>query len=445
MAVINHNQNLWVKILIIILELVVSPIVVAKPADYTLQQVVVLSRHGVRSPLQQSRLLNEITPDCWPKWPVKPGYLTPRGELLMTLMGKFYGDYFRKKGLLPEYGCPANGTVYVHTDVEQRTLLSGSALLFGMIPHCGFKIHHQNNLKRVDPLFHPVESGICALNKEKALNAIEEKLGAPLQTLNRRYSIPLAQMAKILRFDASPYCKKMHKMQKSCDFASFLSNKLEINNKGRILLRGPLSLSSTLSEIFLLQNSQGMPDVAWHRLKGEANWQSLLSLHNAQFDLVAKTFYLSRHEGTPLLEEIGAVLTHQTKKQSLLSPLPIPADNRVVFLVGHDGNIANIAGMLGLHWQLLQQPDNTPPGGGLVFELWQNKNNHLYYVSIKMFYQTMAQLRNMENLDLTANPAGMMSISIPGCDNTGKDKLCQLETFQKKLNEAIEPNCRINK
>ena len=106
-------------------------------------------------------------------------------------------------------------------------------------------------------------------------------------------------------------------------------------------------------------------------------------------------------------------------------------------------NIANIAGMLGLNWQLLQQPDNTPPGGGLVFELWQKMDDHKHYISIKMFYQTMVQLRNKQKMDLWLNPAGMLSISIPGCDNMGKDKLCRLEKFQKKLQQAIEPICRI--
>lgn len=99
----NYYQNVLVKI-IIILGLVISP-KVAKSSEYTFQQVVILSGHGVRSPLEQSTVLNEITPDSWAKWPVKPGYLTPRGEFLMTLMGKFYGEYFRNKGLLPEHGC----------------------------------------------------------------------------------------------------------------------------------------------------------------------------------------------------------------------------------------------------------------------------------------------------------------------------------------------------
>lgn len=41
-------------------------------------------------------------------------------------------------------------------------------------------------------------------------------------------------------------------------------------------------------------------------------------------------------------------------------------------LVGHDTNISNVAGALGVAWQLPAAPPNaTPPGGALVWELWR--------------------------------------------------------------------------
>ncbi|MFV8758885.1 histidine-type phosphatase, partial [Yersinia enterocolitica] len=199
--------------------------------------------------------------------------------------------------------------------------------------------------------------------------------------------------------------------------------------------------SSTLGEIFLLQNSQAMPDVAWHRLSGEENWVSLLSLHNAQFDLMAKTPYIARHKGTPLLQQIDTALVLQRDAQG--QTLPLSPQTKLLFLGGHDTNIANIAGMLGANWQLPQQPDNTPPGGGLVFELWQNPDNHQRYVAVKMFYQTMDQLRNAEKLDLKNNPAKIVPITIESCESEGDNKLCQLETFQKKVAQVIEPACHI--
>ncbi len=47
--------------------------------------------------------------------------------------------------------------------------------------------------------------------------------------------------------------------------------------------------------------------------------------------------------------------------------------DRAVILVGHDTNLANIAGMLNLNWLIDGRRDDTPPGGALVFELWEQR------------------------------------------------------------------------
>lgn len=411
---------------------------VSAPVDgYVLEQVVILSRHGVRSPTKQTDLMNNVTPDKWPQWPVPAGYLTPQGEHLMTLMGGFYGDYFRRHNLLPAQGCPTDGSVYVWADTDQRTRLTGQAFLAGVAPECGLKIHHQADLKATDALFHPLEAGICTLNKQQTLLAVEKQLGAPLATLSQRYALPLAQMGEILNFTASPYCKDRQAKELNCDFASFTLNQLQLSPNGqKVSLSGPLALSSTLSEIFLLQYSQGMPEVAWQRLTGEDNWRSLMSLHNEQFNLMAKTPYIASHKGTPLLQEINTALVRQQGR------LKLPGNNRILFIAGHDTNIANIAGMLGLNWELPHQPDNTPPGGGLVFELWNNPQDRQQYVSVKMFYQTMAQLRNSERLDIH-NPAGMVQVAIAGCENGKSTELCSLKDFQKKVAQVIQPTCQL--
>jgi 4-phytase / acid phosphatase len=42
--------------------------VAIQPTGYTLERVVILSRHGVRSPTKQTQLMNDVTPDKWPPW-----------------------------------------------------------------------------------------------------------------------------------------------------------------------------------------------------------------------------------------------------------------------------------------------------------------------------------------------------------------------------------------
>ena len=49
------------------------------PVYEELEKVVVVSRHGVRSPTQSVETLASWSPRQWPEWGVEKGYLTPRG------------------------------------------------------------------------------------------------------------------------------------------------------------------------------------------------------------------------------------------------------------------------------------------------------------------------------------------------------------------------------
>src|SRR5471030_2031702 len=119
----------------------------APPAGYQLEKVVILSRHGVRAPTKMTQTMRDVTPNVWPEWPVKLGYLTPRGAHLVSLMGGFYRQTFQQQGILSKGDCPAPNSVYVWADVDQRTRKTGEAFLAGIAPECGVVIHHQQNLK----------------------------------------------------------------------------------------------------------------------------------------------------------------------------------------------------------------------------------------------------------------------------------------------------------
>jgi 4-phytase / acid phosphatase len=73
----------------------------ALAADYELLSAVIVSRHGVRSPIARTPSLANIAADPWPSWPVPPGHLTPRGAELARLLGVYYRDYYTAQGLFP--------------------------------------------------------------------------------------------------------------------------------------------------------------------------------------------------------------------------------------------------------------------------------------------------------------------------------------------------------
>ena len=68
--------------------------------NYTLDQLVVLSRHNIRSPLvSKNSVLTRLTnPDYhWFPWEGTPSHLTPRGERLESKMGDFFNQWLSKK------------------------------------------------------------------------------------------------------------------------------------------------------------------------------------------------------------------------------------------------------------------------------------------------------------------------------------------------------------
>jgi len=82
--------------------LMLLPAIVAQGAENSpgkLKFVIILSRHGVRSPTGTPEQLNPYSAQPWPAWDVPPGYLTPQGARLMTLFGAYYRSYYAKRRL----------------------------------------------------------------------------------------------------------------------------------------------------------------------------------------------------------------------------------------------------------------------------------------------------------------------------------------------------------
>jgi 4-phytase/acid phosphatase len=108
---------------------------------------------------------------------------------------------------------------------------------------------------------------------------------------------------------------------------------------------------------------------------------------------------------------------------------------RLLILVGHDTNLSNISGALGLTWLIDGRLDDTPPGGALVFELWQDRQTGEYSVRTSYTAQTIYQMRNASLLGIK-NPPERVPVFVPGCSRA--DEACWWTSFQKVIQEGIE-------
>ncbi len=405
----------------------------ATAAEHELVSAVIVSRHGVRSPTATRPPLATIAADPWPAWPVPPGFLTPRGAELARLLGAYYRDYYAGRGLVPAQGCPPPGDIFAWADVDQRTRATAEALLAGMFPDCGLAPGHLAGAK-VDPLFHPTRAGICRIDPARARQAVLDRVGGSFATVISRYRGELAAMQSVLKCCGPALCRA------SSATASCTLDDLPTAIAGsgdRLRLSGPIAIGSTAAEVFLLEYAQGLPEreVAWGRAATPAALRPLLKLHTLQFDLMQRTPYLAARQGSALVHRVVAAMRRSIETGAEADP---PAGRKLTLLVGHDTNLANIGGMLGLHWTLPSYlPDETPPAGALHFELLRERPTGAYAVRVGYIAQTLDQMRQGTRLD-RAHPPEQATVAIAGC---GASETCAWTTFEALAGKAIDRAC----
>jgi len=396
-------------------------------APSILRYVVIITRHGVRSPTWNADRLNQYSADPWPAWGVPPGNLTPHGRALMQLMGTYYREWLSAQGLLHQQGCADVGRVFVYADTDQRTLETSRALTETLLPGCAVAVHSQPP-GRNDPLFDPLEAGFAKPDWQIAARAVQDRLADPSGRFRDMHRAAFETLESVLGGEGGA-------PQKRIEPPNEIS--VSVNGKG-IQLNEPWSLGSTLSENLLLEYAEGMQgkDLGWGHLDATTLFR-ILELHAVYTDLMRRTSYLARVRGSNLLYHVVRSMEQAETGKATPGALDSPG-NAVLMVFGHDTNLSNLSGMLGLSWRLPgYQPDDTPPGGALVFSIWQQPGAAEYAVRAQYIAQTLEQMRSAAPLTLTDPPA-KEDVSIAGCEPATLLSGCSWDVFRKAIERAVD-------
>ena len=101
-----------------------------------LERVVMLMRHGVRSPTKPQVAPEGMADREWPTWSTGFGELTQHGYDAVRLVGAWDRTHWAARGLIPTDGCPSQDTVAVAASAKSRTQDTARALAEGMAPGC---------------------------------------------------------------------------------------------------------------------------------------------------------------------------------------------------------------------------------------------------------------------------------------------------------------------
>ncbi|MGC2636113.1 MAG: histidine-type phosphatase [Acidobacteriaceae bacterium] len=404
------------------------------PAAAELHYVVIVSRHGVRSPTGKPDRMNMYSAQPWPKWDVPPGYLTEHGGQLMTLFGTYDRALLAQEGLLAANGCADASRVSVYADSDQRTRETGKALAAGMFPQCSVDLHALPE-GTPDPLFHPLEAGGNNLDKGWALAAVSGRIGGNPAGLTEAWRPQLEAMEDVLLgCPLGTPCTPSGAAPPASLFdipASIGEGKTD----HLVDLRSPLGPASTMAEDFLLEYTDGMDkeQVGWGRVD-EKTLRELLQIHTGEADVMERTPFIARAQASNLLSRIVQSMQQSVEGKPVTGALGKP-DDRVLVLVGHDSNLASISGTLGLSWLIDGRRDDTPPGGALVLELWKSRSSGEYFVRTFYTAQTLNQMRNSTPLSLAA-PPDRAPVFVPGCGRA--DGSCTWLSFRETLQTATQ-------
>lgn len=395
-----------------------------------LELVIILGRHGIRSPLYSPARLAQHSAQAWTAWPVAPGILTEKGGRQMTKMGAYLRQHYVQAGLLSGQPDQDSSLVEFRSDSDQRTIASAQKLGEGLLPGTPVRVAHRP-LDVPDPLFVPVKMDLGHPDRALAKAAILGRIGNSPQAVFEAHRAQYALLQHVLFGEQPVPANKLAPLTEVPGLGPGTNTNL-------VALTGPLQEGMTLTDALLLEYEEGFPlsQVGWGRVS-RADLTELLAVQSLNFDLVQKTLYCAQAQGSNLARHLRETLDQAASGQPVAGAIG-SAKQKLLVVLGHDTNQINLAGLLNISWTFPgAQSDPVLPGGALVLELRRGDDGvqrvRMYYVS-----QTLDELRDGDPVD-AAHPPAVVPIFIPGCSASTPGYDAPLSAFDARIEAAIDP------
>ena len=388
---------------------------------YKLKEVVILSRHNIRSPLSTNgSALSKMTPREWTNWSSAASELTLRGGVLETEMGQFFRKWTIETGLFKDNYVPTIDEVNVYANSMQRCIATAQYFSAGFMPVANLRVNHRYVPSKMDPIFFPrLTKSTEAFRTEamKQINAMGGKEG--LVGINKSLKESYDLIAKVLDMKQSEYYKKG-------EIKDFVNNDtqitLELNQEPG--MKGSLKNANSASDAFILQyyeEPDGMKAAFGHKLTTE-DWTKIAKVKDVYGDVLFTAPIVAVNVAHPLLQYMYDELNDK--------------DRKFTFLCGHDSNIASVDAALGVEEYSLPNSieKKTPIGSKLVLEKWVDAAGKAY-IAVNLVYQSTDQLKQMSLLDMQHTPQ-IFSLKLKGF-NQNTDGLYTFEDINARFLQAI--------
>ena len=395
-------------------------------AKYELKEVVVMSRHNIRSPLVSGgAAYMRVTPYEWFAWSSPGSQLSLRGGVLETEMGQFFRKWLVGEGLLPDNCRPEGDEVLFYANSRQRTFATAKYFSAGFLPFANVEITHKYEEDKMDPLFTPKFTKMNDAYRQQIIAEMQTLHGGP-QAWMQSVQPALTLLEDVIDMAHSPAAQN--------DTLHFLYDdtqiKLERDDEPR--MSGGFTLANSVADALVLQCYESESMTAFgHELTLE-QWRSICGIKAVYDGLLFTVHSAAVNLAYPLVSRIYEELHHEGRK--------------FMFLCGHDSNLASIGAALRLVYPETEQAMEirTPIGTKLVFEKWSERQPEgegtseigtEEYVAINLVYQTVDQLQGRTLLSVEAPPM-VLPVTVEGL-TANSDGLYRLADLDARMLETM--------
>ena len=383
-------------------------------ARYELKEVVVMSRHNIRSPLASGADYQRVTPHTWFAWSSPGSQLSQRGGVLETEMGQFFRKWVVGEGLLPDNYRPEGDEVLFYANSRQRTFATAKYFSAGFLPFANVEITHKYEEDKMDPVFTPQFTKMNDTYRQQVLSEMQAMHGGP-QAWMAAQQPALTLMEEVLDMANSPAAANdtTHFWYDDVQF------KIEKGDEPK--MTGGYTLANSVADALVLQcyESESMAPFG-HALTME-QWRDICAVKEVYDGLLFTTHSAAVNLAYPLVSRIREELGR--------------GDRKFVFLCGHDSNLASIGAALRMVFPETEQALelHTPIGSKLVFEKWSNGTDD--YVAVNLVYQSVYQLQGRTLLSADVPPM-VLPVTIEGL-TANADGLYRLADLDARMSETM--------
>ncbi len=401
-----------------------------------LEQVTIISRHGVRVPLAKyNKDLDSVLSVNyhWPQWPVEGGHLSLRGSVLEYMAGEYFREYFKENGLRLT---PNNA--YFSASPKQRTVETSHAFAAGLFPRQKVDVKYLGpqdfSTTYYDPEFLPLLNGDISFGGFDTLRFQQEANREMLDIINAiDISEDLLFLEGKIGLESSKFAASSHKKHLDPCLTDYSLRFVEKTENGEKKLEpafnanSDFNLANRASDALILQyyeqDDWAIANAANPKLRALSfdDWKRLARIKDV-YGIVLFT------------APIVAVNVSHAMLGNILNQIKV-SGRRFNFLCTHDSTMDALLTALQAKRDPLPNSieERTPIGFKFVIEKWKDKGK--YYVHPYLAYYSVTQLRAGNPSEMQGSPV-IVDLEFEGLQQA-ENGMYYFQDFVNHLNETF--------